>query len=225
VSPIGAAGAAAGPPYIVVCDFDGTITVDDVTDLIWNRYLSYDWRQVLLPLSRAGRRDITALEHIARGYADVAQPPEALLAAVLPLVRLRAGFDGLVALCRARGWPIQVVSHGLAFYIERLLPPGVPLTCFEGRFEGGRWHVTLPATTALPEGADFKMHAVERLRARHPGHATAYVGDGRLDFPAARRCEAIFAVRGSPLAALCRGESLPCVEFDHFDEVGALLAP
>jgi 2-hydroxy-3-keto-5-methylthiopentenyl-1-phosphate phosphatase len=214
--------ATAAPDHIVVCDFDGTITVEDVTDMIWEAHLPYSWREVLLPASLAGR--VTALEHIAHGYADVHQPPERLLADVLPRVHLRPGFESFVALCRARGWPLEVVSHGLAFYIEKLLPPGVSLTSFAGAFEAGRWRVTLPPGVELPPGGDFKIHVVEGLRARHPGRPIAYVGDGRLDFPAARTCERICAVRDSPLATLCRRSALPCFEFESFDQVSETLA-
>src|SRR6185503_4428375 len=29
---------------IIVSDFDGTLTLDDVTTYIWDKYLAYDWR-------------------------------------------------------------------------------------------------------------------------------------------------------------------------------------
>jgi 2-hydroxy-3-keto-5-methylthiopentenyl-1-phosphate phosphatase len=209
------------PPYLVVSDFDGTITLDDLTNVIWDRHVPYDWRAVLTPLSREGA--LSPLEMIARGYADVPQPPEALLAEVLPRGRLRAGFAEFVAACAARRWPFEVLSHGLTFYIRPLLPTGVALTAFEGRFEGGRWSVDLPAGVAVPAGRDFKAHVVALLRARHPGHATVYVGDGRLDFPAARTCDRVFAVRGSTLESLCREAAIPFTPFDTFDEVGTLL--
>jgi len=34
---------------IIVSDFDGTLTLDDVTTYIWDKYLTYDWRAKLLP--------------------------------------------------------------------------------------------------------------------------------------------------------------------------------
>jgi 2-hydroxy-3-keto-5-methylthiopentenyl-1-phosphate phosphatase len=211
----------AGPPFIVVCDFDGTITVEDVTNLIWDAHLPYDWRTALLPPSRDGR--LSPLAMIARGYGDVAVPADALLAQVRPRARLRDGWAELGALCERRGWPLEVVSHGLGFYIRCLLPPGVRVTSFEGAFEGGRWEVTLPEGVILDDGEDFKTHVVAALRARHPGHAAVYVGDGRLDFPAARTCDRVFAVRGSPLVTHCRDAGVPCTEFDTFDEVAAAL--
>jgi 2-hydroxy-3-keto-5-methylthiopentenyl-1-phosphate phosphatase len=205
------------PPYLIVSDFDGTITVDDLTNLIWDRHVPYDWRAVLTPLSREGV--LSPLEMIARGYGDVPAGPEALLAEVLPAARLRAGFHPFVADCGARGWPFEVLSHGLTFYIEPLLPSGCALTAFEGRFEDARWRVALPPGLTVPAGRDFKAHVVAELRARHPGHAAVYVGDGRLDFPAARTCDAIFAVAGSTLAKLCAEAGIAFQPFETFDEV------
>jgi len=217
-------GPARGPgaPYLVVSDFDGTITLDDLTNFIWDTHVPYDWRAVLTPLSREGV--LTPLEMIARGYGDVARPPEALLAEVLPRGRLRGGFAAFVDDCRARRWPFEVLSHGLRFYIEPLLPPAVALTAFEGRFEAGKWRVDLPAGLTVPRGKDFKAHVVELLRARYPGHTAVYVGDGRLDFPAARTCELVFAVRDSTLARLCAEHGIPFTPFDAFDELTAALA-
>jgi 2-hydroxy-3-keto-5-methylthiopentenyl-1-phosphate phosphatase len=203
--------------YLIVSDFDGTITVDDLTNLIWDRHVPYDWRAVLTPLSREGV--LTPLEMIARGYRDVPQGPEALLAEILPAGRLRAGFVSFVATCGAHGWPLEVLSHGLTFYIRPLLPPGCALTAFEGRFDDGRWRVELPAGLTVPAGRDFKVHVVSLLRARHPGYTTVYVGDGRLDFPAARTCDLIFAVAGSTLAKLCAEAGIPFEPFETFDEV------
>jgi 2-hydroxy-3-keto-5-methylthiopentenyl-1-phosphate phosphatase len=208
------------PPLIAV-DFDGTITVEDITNIIWDTHVPFDWREVLMPASRAGT--VAPLELIASGYREVRDGPEALLALVRPRAHLRAGFDKLVAHARVQRWPLQVISHGLGFYLRDLLPPGVAFTAFEGTFDGQRWQVSLPPGFALPPGKDFKVQVIEQLRTRHPGHRTIYVGDGRLDFPAARQCEQIFAVRGSTLATLCRGASVPCREFDRFDEILAAL--
>lgn len=210
-------------PFIIVSDFDGTITVDDLTNIIWDAHVPYDWRAVLTPLSREGM--LTPLEMIGRGYWDVPVAPEALLEKILPRGILRAGFAAFVQTCDARRWPFEVLSHGLSFYIRPLLPAGVALTAFEGRFEEGRWSVELPPGLSVPRGKDFKSLVVELLRARHPGHATVYVGDGRLDFPAARTCDLIFAVRNSTLAKLCAEHGIPFTAFDTFDEIAAALEP
>ena len=209
------------PPPLIAVDFDGTVTIEDITNIIWDAHVPFDWRAVLMPPSRAG--EVTPLQLIANGYREVAVGPEALLAEVRPRAHLRPGFEELVALAHRRGWPLQVISHGLAFYLRALLPAGVPFTAFEGTFEAGRWRVTLPPGFVLPSGRDFKVQVLDGMRARHPGHRAVYVGDGRLDFPAARQSDAVFAVRGSTLARLCREAAIACAEFDSFDEVSAAL--
>jgi 2-hydroxy-3-keto-5-methylthiopentenyl-1-phosphate phosphatase len=211
----------AGAPYLILSDFDGTITREDLTNAIWDAHVPYDWRAVLTPLSREGV--LTPLEMIARGYDAVAQPPEALLAQVLPLAHLRDGFAAFVSDCGARGWPFEVLSHGLDFYIRPLLPPDVALTAFEGRFADGRWSVDLPPGMTVPRDVDFKAHVVASRRARHPGHTTVYVGDGRLDFPAARTCARVFAVADSTLARLCAEHQISFTAFERFDEITAAL--
>ncbi len=202
---------------IVVSDFDGTLTVDDVTTLFWDRHLPYDWRRELLPPAYSGQ--ITPLQMIARGYGDIPVGPADLLAEARAHARLRPGLEALLAFCRARAWPFLVLSHGLTFYIRELLPPEVPVTAFEGDFTGSGWRVTLPPHVRLEAGQDFKTRVVDDLRAQHPGRPTVYLGDGRLDWPAAETCDQVFAVRGSRLAELCPRARL----FETLDEVVAAL--
>jgi HAD superfamily phosphoserine phosphatase-like hydrolase len=202
---------------IVVSDFDGTLTVEDITSLFWDRHLSYDWRRELVPHTTSGA--MTPLQMIARGYRDIGLGPAALLGEARAHAQFRPGLDALIALCARRDWPFVVVSHGLAFYIEALLPPGVAFTSFHGRFDGKGWEVTLPPGVEPGPGEDFKSHVVAGLRAQYPGHPTVYLGDGRLDLLAAETCDEVFAVRDSKLAQLCPRAHL----FDTLDEVVASL--
>jgi 2-hydroxy-3-keto-5-methylthiopentenyl-1-phosphate phosphatase len=207
---------------IVLCDFDGTITFRDVTTAVWNRHVP-DWRARILPASEAG--EIPPYELIRRGYAEVPAPPDELLQMARAEGEIRAGFGDLVALCRRRAWPLRVVSNGLRCYIEALLPPGLPVTAFEGTHDGRAWRVRPPdeVTRAVGAGSaeavDLKQHVLDRLRAERPGDLAAYIGDGRLDFPAARRSDIRFAVRGSALARLCAQAGLSFQEFDDFAAV------
>jgi 2-hydroxy-3-keto-5-methylthiopentenyl-1-phosphate phosphatase len=202
---------------IVVSDFDGTLTIDDVTAMLWDAHLPYDWRATLLPPTYAG--EWTPLQMIARGYHDIPIAPEALLAELRPRVRLRPGLAALAERCRARGWPFVVVSHGLTFYIHELLPPGIPVVAFDGTFVDGRWRVTLPQGFDLPPGEDFKRHVVAGLRAWLPGQPAVYLGDGRLDLVAALACDRIFAARDSTLARLVPEAGREAILFDTLDEV------
>ena len=206
---------------IVVADFDGTLTIEDVTTLIWDTYLTYDWRTTLLPPTYEGKW--TPLQMIARGYADVHVPPSRLLPEIRARIRLRPGVEALASFCRGRGWPFAVASHGLSFYVEALLPSWIPVTSFVGNFKDGNWEVSLPPGMVLAHGEDFKSRVIADLLDRHPGHETAYLGDGRLDLIAAQKCDRIFAVRGSRLARMLHQAGRPVFEFARLDEVAAEL--
>jgi 2-hydroxy-3-keto-5-methylthiopentenyl-1-phosphate phosphatase len=110
----------------------------------------------------------------------------------------------------------------LHLYIDPLVPPDVPVFAYDVRYDG-RWRLSLPTGVTLAPGEDLKTQVLGELRARHPGGAAVYVGDGRLDFEAARRCDRVFAVRGSTLARLCRQASVPCTAIDTFHDVIAAL--
>jgi 2-hydroxy-3-keto-5-methylthiopentenyl-1-phosphate phosphatase len=206
---------------IVVADFDGTLTIEDVTTLVWDTYLTYDWRSTLLPPTYEGTW--SPLEMIARGYAGIHVPPARLLSEIRGRVRLRPGVEALATFCRGRGWPFAVASHGLTFYIEALLPSWIPVTAFVGTFSGERYEVSLPPGFVLPPGQDFKSQVVAALQDKHPGHPTVFIGDGRLDLQAAQTCDRAFAVRGSRLARLLRQAGREVFEFTALDEVAAEL--
>jgi 2-hydroxy-3-keto-5-methylthiopentenyl-1-phosphate phosphatase len=206
---------------IVVADFDGTLTIEDVTTLIWDTYLPYDWRTTLLPPTYEGVW--TPLEMIARGYSGVRVPPARLLAELRGRVRLRPGVEALATFCRGRGWPFAVASHGLSFYIESLLPSWIPFSSFVASFVEDQYEVSLPPGMTLAPKEDFKSHVIAGLRARHPGYPVAYLGDGRLDLKASSTCDRVFAVRGSRLARLVRESGREVFEFTRLDEVAAEL--
>ena len=206
---------------IVVADFDGTLTIEDVTTLIWDTYLPYDWRATLLPPTYEGVW--TPLEMIARGYAGVQVSPTRLLSELRGRVRLRPGVEALATFCRGRGWPFAVASHGLSFYIESLLPSWIPFSSFVATYVDERYEVSLPPGLTLAPGEDFKTHVISGLRAKHPGYPVAYIGDGRLDLKASEACERVFAVRGSRLARLVRESGRDLFEFSRLDEVAAEL--
>lgn len=205
---------------LILSDFDGTITCADLTNQIWDAHLRYDWRQALLTPAVSG--EITPFELLRRGYADVDRSAAELLAELRPHAELRPGFEELLSLCVRRGWVFHVVSHGLPFYIREFLPPGTAFSCFDAVFDG-RWRVTVPEAVPLGPGDDFKIRVLDQLKAATGETVAVYIGDGRLDYPAARCCDRVFAVRGSALDALCARDGIPRIPFDSFNEICAAL--
>lgn len=214
---------------LVLCDFDGTITEVDVTDLIWNDRISATERLRMTQEVEAGRWNM--LSYIAHGYAFVQEPPDQLLDQLVREVRLRKGWLRFVEAVAASLVSLHIVSNGLSFYIRRFLPESIAVTCLVARFDGV-YDIQLPAGCVLLPGEDFKVNRVRALLSRYPGQPSVYVGDGRADFAPALLCDQVFAVRGSRLAALRKAQGLATTEFESFDAVtnlvlaeGALQAP
>jgi len=205
---------------LILCDFDGTLTEQDVTNLIWDNYIDPNWREIMLPPYRAGTS--TTLDLMSGGYNSITATAAELMEFVTPLVNHRIGFLNFHAQCKARGWPAYVVSCGLEFYIKPYLPEGMPLFCY-GSEHKKSWQVFLPRDLDVRKDEDFKIYVLNKLKQRHPGMPTVFIGDGRNDFPIARQVDHVFAIKDSSLESLCKEAGVACTVVSTFDEVGGKL--
>ena len=206
---------------LVLCDFDGTITVEDVTNLILDKFTGPGWRSTILPRYRDGQ--IGHLDIMQLSYADLATP-EATLKEYYKDIPVRPGFPRLVEFCKVQDWPLVIVSGGLDFYIREFLPPDLPFHSYIGEYDPThpRWEVRRPDWPRVAEGEDFKVRVFEELRDQnHQAGPSVFMGDGLNDFKVANRCDYVFAVRGSRLAQMCVEAGKPSIEFDDFGEVVA----
>lgn len=210
---------------LILCDFDGTITTQDVTNLMMDHFTGPGWREAVLPRYWAG--EMNHFQLMGELYATLQQPEPELLAVSKEVV-FRANFDRLVTYCREKNYSLAVVSGGLDFYIRSLLPSDIPFYSYRGEFDtvGNNWRVHLPEwpQVNLAGGEDFKVRVLEELKRQHPqDHPVVFIGDGRNDGPVARVADQVFAVKGSRLVEVCAARGQKCIEFEDFAEVMAAL--
>jgi 2-hydroxy-3-keto-5-methylthiopentenyl-1-phosphate phosphatase len=202
---------------LILCDFDGTVTLEDVTNCIWDHYHGPQWREWLLPDYRAGKT--STLQVMAGGFKPIRAPLEEIMVVAQQHRTLRAGFAEFVQGCSDRGWPLHIISCGLDVYIRELLPQGIPIVSYKAVLGEDGWDVTLPDGVELKAGEDFKIHAMERLLEKYPGRQTVFIGDGRNDFPIAQKCRYVFTRSESTLERLCRENNIVATSFAQFDEI------
>jgi len=205
---------------LVQCDFDGTITENDVSSIMLDAFADGDWRRLFREY-QDGKISVGRFNTDA--FAVVKADKQNLLEVTKGKVKIRPGFHNLVACCRSKGFRLVIVSNGLDFYIEEILREiGVgdlevfaAKTCFHP--EGVKVQYIGPDGSHLD--ADFKEAYVNSFL--NEGYRIVYVGNGASDISPARQCHYIFAT--GDLLAHCKQTNLGCTSFNDFDQVVSIL--
>ncbi|MGH9352290.1 MAG: MtnX-like HAD-IB family phosphatase [Terriglobia bacterium] len=207
---------------IVFSDFDGTITLADVTDEILSRLADPVWQEIE-QLWKAGK--IGSRECLARQLALVQTAPGELNA-VIDSIPLDPGFAEFVRFVRQNRIPFFVTSDGMDYVIQRVLAHsglhlrprnGSQFFSTRGRLVAGRLSVSFPhAAASCTHGcATCKPSVLESLRGDH--WPLIYVGDGLSDIHAVRHADFVYARQ--PLLGICRKENIPCRPFETFTDI------
>ncbi len=203
----------------VLTDFDDTAAVQNVAEMLLERFGHPSWKQVRQRF-RAG--EVTLKEYQETAFRQVQAGRATMQAFVQENASLRPHFGALWQYCLAQGVPMAVVSQGLDFYIQALLDkegfPLVPVYSVNTRFT--RQGITYQYRHAHPGQehlGNSKGLVVDRYRQQ--GHYVIYIGDGRSDFEAAQRADLVFAHK--VLAEECQRQQIP---FRPFQDFGSVLA-
>jgi 2,3-diketo-5-methylthio-1-phosphopentane phosphatase len=201
-------------PRAVVTDFDGTITEEDVAELLLHEFTGDAWLEIERQHSQIGTR-----ETLRREFDLVRATRDQLLEAAGRLARLDPTFPAFFAFCRQSEIPLEIVSEGFDTYLEHLLRRwglDVPFRTNAAAFHGDRIVLTHPHAdpTCTLCGA-CKMKRVLELRAA--GYRVAYVGNGASDICPALEADLVFAK--SDLERLCREHERAYVPFRDFSDV------
>jgi len=199
----------------ILCDFDGTVTVQDTGHVILNHFTGDRW----IPINDAWRRfEVTTKQRAQQQWSMIQATPETL-GAVVDTVTFDPHFDELVAFCRERDYRLHIVSDGFDWYIARLLArhghPDIPFTANHLRFEDGQ--LTLSFRHQHPTcrmSGNCKLMIAREMRRDGP---VIYVGDGYSDRGGALMADRVMA-KGR-LLTYCRQHGIPHRQFADFAEV------
>jgi 2-hydroxy-3-keto-5-methylthiopentenyl-1-phosphate phosphatase len=201
---------------IIQCDFDGTITEEDMGFLLLDTFAQGDWRKWL---QQYRENEISVGEFNSKAFATVKGGREELLEAVMGRVKLRDGFHELVSYCQGEDFRLVIVSNGLDFYIASILNDAglgdIEAHAARTWFHPGGLEVQYIGPDGTPLDSDFKA-AYTRLFLKE-GYQVVYVGNGPSDITPASLAQHIFARDG--LLDYCQERSLPCQPFDDLNDV------
>ncbi len=214
--------------WAVVCDFDGTATVEDLADALSIHYIGHDrWKRA----NDAFHAGEIPFEQLLREiFEPIAASPDEVRAFTREHVRFRPGFERLLASCRAGGVPFVLASGGLDIYIRHaleLLPPeltrGLDVRANHAEYVPGGLRLSFPfqhAPGACGTCGSCTGAIVRELQEK--GCRVVAVGDGNADRCSARVADVVFA-RGR-LLDWCRRGGVACEPFESLDAVADRVA-
>ena len=205
--------AAGRPGWSVLCDFDGTITLD-VTDSLLLRFARPGWEALEVEW-RAGR--IGSRECMA-GQVALLDCSREELEEHLARVEIDPGFVPFVTAVVGAGARLCIVSDGLdvaiASVLERHGIAGIPVSASRLVQDGPRsWRLEFPHAVTGCASATCKC---ARALPPHtePAQAVLLIGDGESDVCVAGSADVVFARKR--LREHCQAAGLPHRRVDDF---------
>jgi len=201
----------------IFCDFDGTITCDDVGDILFETFASPEY-QLALKDWEAGK--ISSRRNLERVCA-AANVTVTQLEQLCDSQKIDPTFPELVEYCQTQGYPLIVVSDGLDFYIQRILEKH-NLGFLEVRanhlyfIDGTRIAPKFPYWQHTC-GACANCKGYHLRRSRGQGNLTIYIGDGLSDRCAVKEADVLFAK--NKLVEYCQEQQVQFFPYSNFKNV------
>jgi 2-hydroxy-3-keto-5-methylthiopentenyl-1-phosphate phosphatase len=201
---------------LVQCDFDGTLTEEDVSFLILDAFADGDWRSIL---EQYKNNLISVGNFNTRAFRLVKADESALSRFVEEKAKMRSGVAELVNYCSKRGFRFVIVSNGLAFYIKTLLKAidvnNVEIYAAQAEFSDDG----IEARYIGPDGEEiqngFKEAYVNQFIKE--GYRVISIGNGASDIPTAKLSRYAFATE--PMLSLCREMKIDCLPFNSLGDI------
>ena len=208
--------------WTILCDFDGTVALDDTTDTLLERFGRSGW-EVLEEDWRAGR--INSHDCMA-GQVALLDMDRAELDAHLAQRAVDPAFATFVNRAHASGVHIEIVSDGLDYAIRTVLGryglDWLPITSNRLHPVAERqWRLQFPNASASCRVASGTCKCARALRAQAARQQTLLIGDGASDFCVAETADFVFA-KGK-LVAHCIARNIPHAAIDGFADALDLL--
>ena len=203
--------------YMLFCDFDGTVTKEDVIDRILEEFADPAWMDIEQSWVRGeiGSRDCLAMQ------TKLIRAKVRDLLDFLESIHIDETFVDFAKYCRDKAVKIVILSDGIDLFIKSILDRyglnGIrvysnSLGCTNGSYE---MYFPYFREDCLSRSGTCKCKIMEELSS--PEGTNILVGDGRSDFCVARKADLTFAK--SDLLDFCRVEKIPHIEHREFGDI------
>lgn len=206
---------------IILCDFDGTISFQDVTDTLLGQFgqdgyeeLENDWKAGKIGSRTCMREQIALLDM---------SPAE--LNNCLSKIEIDPAFRQFAIIAKSRGIALHVVSDGLDYAIHYILQRnglnGIPVYANHLVHLGEkRWQLEFPYGNPNCEKDSGHCKCAHVSQRCHRFNRVLYVGDSTSDFCVSGKVSHVLAK--SKLIAYCEEHAIPFTPISDFSEAQTL---
>ena len=203
--------------YIFFCDFDGTITREDVIDRILEEFADPMWREIeqCWINGEIGSRDCLAMQ------TKLIKAKERDLLSFVEGIDIDEAFCDFVRYCSRMDVEIVILSDGIDLLIKSILNryglKDIRVYANGLRSTSQGFEMSFPyfRQDCSSRSGICKCKIMEELSVT--GGVNIVVGDGRSDFCIARKADLTFAK--SALLNFCRTEKIPHIEHRKFKDI------
>ncbi len=212
-----------GPRSLILCDFDGTVSVKDtVNRLVRDHLTDPRWR---FHVKRYMRGEIGSLEVYRALGPLMRMTRDSLERFVLEHAQLDPKFPHFLQWAHSRGIDVKIVSDGFDATIETLFRNhGISATdMFANRLvcDDGRVKIENPHANPLcGMCGTCKLNVLRSFRSQY--EKIILVGDGESDRHAAQEADLVLALKD--LFSYCARQGIPAIRIDSFEDVPWLLS-
>lgn len=207
--------------FQIICDFDGTITLDDATDLIFNSFADPKW----LEFEREWTSGRMSSHQCLSQQVGLIRADRRALETASHQVRIDPDFGSFVQFCADHHIPLTIASDGfedIINFILRRYDIDVPIRANNiAAMSADEWVLRTPYKTpsCVKDSANCKCQSVIEEPLRH----IILIGDGHSDICLAQKAHMVFAKqhadKASPLFDFCEANQLPHIGFHSFADI------
>jgi 2-hydroxy-3-keto-5-methylthiopentenyl-1-phosphate phosphatase len=202
---------------VIFCDFDGTITIEDIVDNLFSIYADESWKEIekLWERGKIGSEKCLELQ-----LASIKHITEDDLLGFTANVAIDPCFSEFVKFIKQAGIDLYIVSDGFDRLIEPILKnhyiSNIPVFSNGLKIEKNKLIPSFPfKTNECYSGSGMcKCAIMEKYRANR---IVIYIGDGRSDICAIRNADIVFA-KGK-LSNYCVENCINFFQFSHFGDI------
>jgi len=206
-----------GRTYMFFCDFDGTVTREDVIDRVLEEFADPMWQEIEQAWvnGEMGSRDCLAMQ------TKLIKARKQDLLDFVGSIEIDETFIDFARYCKTKTIEIVILSDGIDLFIKSILNRyGLKdIQVFSNGFArtNGHFEMIFPhfRKDCASRSGMCKCRIMEEFSS--PGRVNILVGDGRSDFCIATRADLTFAK--SALLDFCRAEKIPHIAHSEFGDV------